>query len=221
MRRTIVIGDVHGCIEELKELLKKCDFCSDDDVVFVGDLIARGPDSKGVLELVRRMGARSVLGNHDHALLSWKKAVNSRNNPPLLNGALLSLTNIFSEEDWAFLDSLPYFIRLPDYNAVVVHAGLIPGIDLESQEPHILLNIRTIRPDGKGSDKALDGPPWGSLWPGPEKVIFGHHARRGLQQHPYAIGLDTGCVYGRSLTAYLLPECQLVSVKAKRAYYLK
>ncbi len=218
MRRTIVIGDVHGCIEELKELLEKCEYQSQDQVVFVGDLIARGPDSKGVIDFVRKIGARSVLGNHDHALLSWKKTVDSRVKPPLLSRAHFALTDVLSDEDWAFLDSLPYFIRLPLHNTIVVHAGLLPGIALEKQEPHLLLNIRSVRPDGTGSDKKSDGPLWASLWQGPERVIFGHHASQGLQQHPYAIGLDTGCVYGGSLTACILPECRLVSVRAKRAY---
>lgn len=218
MRRTIAIGDVHGCIEELKELLDKCKYSSDDEVIFVGDLVARGPDSKGVLEFVQKIGAQSVLGNHDHALLSWKKAVDSREKPPLISRTLFSLTKILHEKHWSFLDSLPYFIRVLVHNTIIVHAGLVPGIALENQESHILLNIRSIRPDGTGSDNKWDGPLWGSLWQGPERVIFGHHASRGLQQHPYAIGLDTGCVYGGSLTACILPECQLVSVPAKRAY---
>jgi hypothetical protein len=81
-----------------------------------------------------------------------------------------------------------------------------------------LLNVRTIRPDGTGSRAPNDGVLWGSLWPGPETVVFGHHARAGLQEHPFAIGLDTGCVYGGRLTAYLLPERRFVSVPARRAY---
>jgi calcineurin-like phosphoesterase family protein len=94
MQRTIVIGDVHGCIEELRELLKKCEYCPDDEVVFVGDLVARGPDSLGVLALVRNLGARSVLGNHDHALLSWKIAIDSFQTPPALSRKHVTLTKL-------------------------------------------------------------------------------------------------------------------------------
>jgi diadenosine tetraphosphatase ApaH/serine/threonine PP2A family protein phosphatase len=82
----------------------------------------------------------------------------------------------------------------------------------------LLLNMRTLRPDGTGSRRPEDGVLWGSRWPGPERVIFGHHATAGLQRHPFALGLDTGCVYGKELTAYVLPDEQLISVPARAQY---
>jgi hypothetical protein len=82
----------------------------------------------------------------------------------------------------------------------------------------VLLNVRTVRADGTPSKRPDDGPLWGTLWRGPELILFGHHARRGLQQHPHAIGLDTGCVYGHALTACVLPERRIVSVDAARVY---
>jgi hypothetical protein len=122
------------------------------------------------------------------------------------------------DSDWALLSSLPLWLRLPERQAIVVHAGLLPGVALEQQDPALLMNMRTIRPDGSGSKRNDEGVLWGSLWPGPELVLFGHHASQGLQQHPHAIGLDTGCVYGGKLTACILPEQRLVSVPARRAY---
>ena len=82
----------------------------------------------------------------------------------------------------------------------------------------MLLNMRTLRSDGSGSRSPDDGVPWSTRWPGPQEVIFGHNARLGLQQRAHATGLDTGCVYGKELTAYLLPERSIVSVPAERAY---
>ena len=116
------------------------------------------------------------------------------------------------------LSALPLYLRLPEHEVLVVHAGLMPHVALDQQDPSLLMNMRSIRPDGAGSKKPDDGVLWGSLWPGPELVLFGHHAGAGLQLHPHAIGLDTGCVYGGKLSACILPERKIVSVPARRQY---
>jgi hypothetical protein len=215
---TIVIGDVHGCCDELDALLRACGRSREDEVVLVGDLVAKGPDSRGVLALVRELGARAVCGNHDAHVLRWKRAFDRGEPPPRLGASHRLVVSELDDRDWALLEALPLFLRLPEHTAVVVHAGLLPGVPLEQQEPELLLNMRTITPDGRGSRKPDDGVLWGTLWRGPELVLFGHHALRGLQQHEFAIGLDTACVYGGRLTACILPERRLVSVPARRAY---
>jgi|TARA_B110000305_G_C19336228_1_gene586726 hypothetical protein len=63
--RVIAIGDVHGCIDELQMLLRKCDYSPGDLVVFLGDLVSKGPDSLSVVQLAREIGAIGVRGNHD------------------------------------------------------------------------------------------------------------------------------------------------------------
>jgi hypothetical protein len=214
---TIVIGDVHGCADELEALLRACGCSAEDRVVLVGDLVAKGPDSRGVLAIVRELGARSVRGNHDEHVLRYRRAIEAGQPPPELGPDHLEVARALDDQDWALLASLPLYLRLPEVNAIVVHAGLLPGFALEHQDPELLMNMRTIRPDGSASRRS-DGALWASLWPGPELVLFGHHAAQGLQHHPYAIGLDTGCVYGGRLTACILPEQRLVSVPARRAY---
>ncbi|MEY4575813.1 MAG: hypothetical protein RL701_516 [Pseudomonadota bacterium] len=217
MGRTIFIGDVHGCLHELEDLLDACAYAQGDHVVLAGDLIAKGPQSLGVLKLVRERGLLGVRGNHDNAVLRWRDAVLARVAPERATQHFL-LARQLSEDDWSVLLGLPLFQRVPEHQAVVVHGGVVPGIAIEQQEPDLLMNMRTVRADGTGSRRPDDGALWGTRWAGPELVVFGHHAMAGLQRHPRAIGLDTGCVYGGRLTAYLLPEDRFVSVPARAVY---
>ena len=214
MMRTIVVGDVHGCREELEDLLATCSAGFRDQVVLVGDLVAKGPDSQGVVQLCRERGFHSVLGNHDAKVLEIR-AGDTAKAPQATH---VEVARRLMPADWAFLSALPLWIRLEEQEALVVHAGIVPNVPLEKQRPEDLLKMRSITPDGRTSKRAGEGIPWASVWPGPEHVVFGHDAVRGLQRHPHATGLDTGCVYGRSLTALILPEHRLVSVPAHRAW---
>lgn len=99
-----------------------------------------------------------------------------------------------------------------------VHAGFVAGLKMQRQNPRLMMNMRSILPDGSATAKHFSNWPWARLWDGPESVVFGHDADRGLQLYDRATGIDTGCVYGGRLTAYLLPEQKLVSVGAKRQY---
>jgi predicted phosphodiesterase len=216
MTRTIFIGDVHGCPDELDALLVECGWQSGDRVVLVGDLVAKGPDSAGVVQRARERGMLAVKGNHDAHVLRWHAGRMPEHKKPKPEHQRVLET--LSSTDWSFLQSLPLYLRFPEYHVLVVHGGVVPGVPLNEQKPELLLNLRSITPKGKPSKKMGDGVPWASLWQGPERIIFGHDALRGLQQHPHAIGLDSGCVYGGQLTAYVLPEARFYSVKAKRVY---
>lgn len=218
MASIAVIGDVHGCLDELEALIALCGHPRGGALCLVGDLVAKGPDSRGVLALVRELGASAVRGNHDQRVLSHKLAIDAGLPPPRLRPTHAAVAHALDDRDFALLASLPLFLRLPAEQAIVVHAGLVHGVPPEQQDPDLLMNMRTLRPDGTPSRRAEDGVLWGSRWPGPELVLFGHHALQGLQQHPFAIGLDTGCVYGGRLTACLLPERRILSVPARRAY---
>jgi hypothetical protein len=220
MERTIVIGDVHGCIDELRSLLRTCGWRRGERLVMVGDLVAKGPDSQGVVQLLREEGALAVLGNHDdHVLREGGRGAGAAKKPrPEHQKVAATLT----PADWSYLEALPLYLRLgpergggPD--TVVVHAGAVPGIPFEQQSREHLTTLRSIDDQGRPSKK-IEGRPWAAVWPGPEPIVFGHDAVRGFQRHPHAVGLDTGCVYGKRLTALVLPERGLVSVPARRAY---
>ena len=217
--RTILIGDVHGCLPELERLLREIDVDpTADRVILVGDLTAKGPDSPGVVALAREQGFSAVLGNHDAKVLSLRRAGALDATRGAEPGTHAHVAARLGGGDWRYLEELPLYLSLPELATLVVHAGFVPGVPLPEQPRHLLLNMRSITPKGEPSKRVHDGVPWGSRWPGPAHVVFGHDAVRGLQKHPYATGLDTGCVYGNALTGLILPERRLVSVPARRAY---
>jgi hypothetical protein len=214
----ILVGDVHGCVDELELLLKQLRLGHDQRLVFVGDLVAKGPDSQGVVAAARESSALGVRGNHDEAVLRYLRALASDQPRPKAKAGHMEVAKLLHPEDWHYLEALPTWLRLPELNTLVVHAGMVPGVPIEAQTAENLLTMRTIRADGTASSKLHEGQRWAELWRGPEQVVFGHDALSGLQRQPFATGLDTGCVYGGALTALVLPENRFITVPAKRAY---
>src|SRR5258708_20249787 len=130
-RRTIVVGDHHGCIEEFNELIQVVDYKQDrDHFVVAGDVFDRGPDSVGVLRKVRSMGATLVLGNHDEKHLRYaiheQRKANSRTykNPMKpFSGMRLAAQQALSPEEISFLSAAPRIYRLHT-DWVLVHAEM-------------------------------------------------------------------------------------------------
>jgi hypothetical protein len=209
--RTIVVGDIHGCYDELMELLDEAEFERKDRVVSVGDLISKGPKSREVLELFMTDGRFStVIGNHDLTLRRrW-----SGEDVELKAAQKETHKELKGEKDKyaTFLNTLPFIIDLDTH--LVVHAGLRPNVELHSQTTGDLTRIRTLGPDRESEE----GTPWYHVYNGEKTVLFGHWPAEEPRRGPRAIGLDTGCVYGHTLTAYIIETDEFVSVKAKRAY---
>jgi len=227
MRRSIIVGDLHGCATELAALLDKIGFGAEDRLYCVGDLVARGPDGKGVLRLLRKLDGRSVIGNHDVKLRalsprSGKKA------PDKIPSALSNVFDKLDDEDWQLIEALPLYLDLPEHDLRIVHAGVVPELPIEEQDPWVLTNLRSFDAEGKPSS-TWSATPWAVSYHERPHLAFGHDARSRLQIHACATGLDTGCVYGGELTALVLPaetappppaerRDVLVSVPARRAY---
>jgi len=209
--RTIVVGDIHGCYDELMKLLDQANFEKKDRVVSVGDLISKGPKSREVLELFMTDARFStVIGNHDLTLRRrW-----SGEDVELKQSQKETHKELKGEKDKyaTFLNGLPFVIDLDTH--LVVHAGLRPNVELHSQTTSDLTRLRTLGPDRESEE----GTPWYHVYNGEKIVLFGHWPAAEPRRGPKAIGLDTGCVYGHTLTAYIIETDEFVSVRAKRAY---
>ncbi|HET6194283.1 MAG TPA: metallophosphoesterase, partial [Acetobacteraceae bacterium] len=200
------VGDVQGCLDQLQSLLAAVGFRAGTDRLHpVGDLVAKGPDSEGVLRRCVELGAEPVLGNHD---LNWLKKGR-------IGDAAL--------REW--LRAQPT-ARVLD-GVILVHGGLHPKWDeaklrsLTPVEQDYAVNVRYCDADGNrpADDWPPPGPPfrpWDDWYHGKKRVVFGHWARRGLVVRPQCVGLDTGCVYGGELSAWIAEEDRIVQVPGWR-----
>ncbi len=215
------IGDVHGCAKTLDALLACLDLTPDDRVVFVGDYIDRGPDSRGVIDRLLDMEEAAWLGNgpvctflrgnHDQMMVDY---LNGTGDYDLwrANGGVFTLESYASAGDVriptshaSFLAQTSILYETPDF--AFVHAGLDPRLSVEDNlrraDPDILLWTR----DHLDADL--------SLWEKP--VVCGHTPTTEPVDRPALIGIDTGAVFvGRPglgrLTAVRLPEREFISV---------
>lgn len=215
MTRTIVIGDVHGCYFELTALLDEIGVHRDDRLVFVGDLITKGPANREVLEFIRQSrNCESVLGNHEYLLLRYYHGESVKLEPAHLQ-TIAELGKDFGDYmDW--VSRLPLYVDLGDY--LVIHAGIRPGRALEKQTVEDLTQLRTL---DSANPENRKGTPWFERYRGDKIIIFGHRVFDCPLLRDNAIGIDTGCVYGGRLTAVVLPSGRLVSVPALKAYAKK
>lgn len=213
-RRRIVVGDIHGCYSELLSLLDKVRLGGQDRVISVGDLVTKGPRSGEVLELfISDQRFSAVIGNHDLALRRrWNgEEVDLKSSQKETYNELNSKKDVYVR----FLNALPFVVDLDTH--LVVHAGLRPNVELHSQTTDDLTTLRTLGPDRKSAD----GTPWYQVYNGNKTVLFGHWPASEPRRGPKAIGLDTGCVYGGHLTAYIIESDEFVTVPATKAYAVR
>src|SRR5471032_478012 len=146
MGRNIVIGDVHGCLAELVDLLAKLAPAKDDQLIFLGDLVNRGPDSHGVVSLVRSLpNALTLLGNHEARLLQYRK----EREPKILKDYDWETVRQLDEQDWKYLQGMKLTHYMPEFQTVCVHGGFLPNQPWEKQGAEIVTRIQVIDDEGK------------------------------------------------------------------------
>lgn len=311
----VIIGDVHGMLDEFKALMQKLEGKGlwkeggDSHVVLAGDMITKGPNSLGVLDMAMALNASCVRGNHEDEIMGiyWglkrnrgrkggkgkgkgngldvqedgddqmvehdddedddeekdehdvgkrspepkkhkknkdknKKKHKNKNKhkgtgKPDWKRRDIKLAKSLQPQHAAFIDSCPLILKINSPakmgDLAVVHAGMVPGVELPHQKPSVLMYIRTFvkhipTPGGKGIH-------WSKLWDKYQKamvklgqkpltVVYGHDARRGLEVHKYTKGLDTNCVRGGKLTALVIKggkhaQTKIVSVKCRKYHH--
>ncbi|TAE47738.1 MAG: polynucleotide kinase-phosphatase [Bacteroidetes bacterium] len=238
-----IIGDIHGCMDELVELLTRLGYEIRKEepgpgtygysvkhpegrkVIFLGDLVDRGPDSPGVLRLVMSMVASGdalcVPGNHDvkfEQYLSGKKV-------QLKHGLEETVRQFEAEPDPRFRQSVQKFIYglishyvLDQGRLVVAHAGVreeMQGRGSGAVRAFCLYGETTGEIDEFGLPVRYN---WAKEYRGKAKVVYGHTPVPDAEWLNKTIDIDTGCVFGGKLTALRYPEEQLVSVDAQKVY---
>jgi len=213
--KIFAVGDIHGCYRKLASLIERLPLDRDRDfLIFLGDYIDRGPESRGVIEYLLELrekvqNAVFLLGNHEHALLEYSRTGNvdylrtlrsigvettlkSYSNSPVRS---LSDLSFLPSEHLRFLETLQRYFRLngpshPPY--LFIHAGAIPGEDLDQCPLDRLLTVRERFLKYEG--------------PSDEITVFGHTRFETPFVTPDKIGIDTGAAYGNLLTAVELPK---------------
>lgn len=214
MGKIFAIGDIHGCLLHLDKMMAKLDIdAQNDTLVFIGDYIDRGPDSKGVVDVVLDIRKRiknvvCLTGNHEQMFLNYYRE--GRDEELFLhNGGLNTLISYglvgtgkkhptIPDNHMEFFTTLQPYYGMDDY--IFVHAGMRPGIPLDRQAPDDLLWIRY---------EFINSPyDFGKI------VVFGHTPLSFAAPliNKNKIGLDTGAVYGGKLSCVELPEMKIHQV---------
>lgn len=234
-----IIGDIHGCYTELETVLTSLGYaltrdgegravdavCPGRRAVFVGDLVDRGPDTPGVLRLVMGMVASGnafcVPGNHEDKLLRALRGKNVRMSHGLAETLeqLSTQSDEFRSQVEQFIDGLISHYVFDEGRLVVSHAGLVEryhGRASGRVRAFCLYGETTGETDEFGLPVRY---PWANDYRGKAMVVYGHTPTPVPEWVNNTICLDTGCVFGGSLTALRYPERELVSVPAAREYY--
>ncbi|RKP37314.1 Metallo-dependent phosphatase-like protein [Dimargaris cristalligena] len=220
-KRYIIIGDVHGQLDDLNKLLKKVSFnMSEDLIILAGDLVNKGQDSLGVVRLAQKIGAKCVRGNHENYLYSIRKEIQLKQPSKKWKDAQVSLTNQMDINDWKYLDSCPLVLELPDLDekVVVAHAGVDANAPIDDQDPNFTMYVPHM-PNLKVANKYYTAHEnWQEEWAQKHSQdgmtgVYGHTELKTLDIRPLAKGIDTSCYLGGELTANIYPGDEIVSVK--------
>lgn len=205
MKRTLYIGDVHGCADELEKIVDAFGYTEGDTLYQTGDVINKGPDMLRAIKFVQKNKILTVRGNHEEHLIRMMSTPESEwTEKQRMRFAKLPL------DDWKYiLDEVKTWPLWRDTPfGLLVHAGIEPGKkELAEMEPRVILSIRE-----------WENRPWFEQVTWPKRIIFGHWAKMGFINRKNFLGLDSGCVYGKKLTAWCPEEDKFYQIPAAKVY---
>lgn len=224
-QRVFIFSDIHGCLDELKELISVAGICEQDQLIFNGDIIDKGPDTPGVVRFIRELPSPKVLvlGNHEERFLRWVRYECDINTSGSKN-PMKHIPEEFSEnmkrmnwDDVRFLNSavLTHSFEVAGKSYICTHAGIppwansVPDRSDKRKVQNPWLRIRNVSKEGKfvllGNESETDTY-WADIYDGRfGTCIFGHQpfmdvdTQTHLQMFSHAVPLDGGCVHGGNL----------------------
>jgi hypothetical protein len=216
-RRLIFIGDIHGCREELIELLSETNYDeANDHIVAIGDIVNKGPNTLGVIDYLMSQNASSVRGNHEERIVPLAESGNFTEGYEDPNSSPEAIAQALTVEQLAYLQSFPHILRIGNLDAfkgetIVAHAGLVPGLSLSAQDPESVMNMRALntRTLAVSDERAIQGEGhWFVVWDEHQfwysltafvRKLLGHN-ESGLRAtviygHDSRLGLQLGSYY--------------------------
>ncbi|MFU0788583.1 bis(5'-nucleosyl)-tetraphosphatase PrpE [Virgibacillus proomii] len=233
-----IIGDIHGCFEELEQLFFKLGYKKEQGIfvhpeqrtpVFVGDITDRGPHSLAVITLVFKMvitqqKALYVPGNHCNKLYRYFIG----NNVRIWHGLETTVAEykacskeeqaLIREQFMTLYEQAPLYLQIPEVNAIVAHAGMKEvyiGRTDKQVEAFVLYGDTTGEKDSSGRPIRKD---WAAHYKGDAWIVYGHTPVLKPRIINRTINIDTGCVFGNELTAFRLPEEKIVAVPSQQPF---
>ena len=219
--RTIFVGDIHGCAAELEALLDAVGYRGGRDrLLLTGDAFTRGPDPLRVWELIRETRADMVLGNHDDRQLRQFRRHAAGDEPRFKHDQRQTFDKLapVAMPLLAWLEQRP--LHIEEEGFILVHAGIHPEKGVAGTSRDEFLTIRTWPPAA-----GIEGARWHDvISPIPGRMlVFGHDAPGGLvlrrteeRLSPWLLGLDSGCIYGGALSAWIVEEQRLVQTTSRQ-----
>lgn len=212
MNKLIIYGDIHGCYVEFISLRNQINPQKDDIEVCVGDIITKGKNSVRTLNFIIKNNIKSIRGNHEDKIIRYLNHKKSnKKNPIVLDNDEQNIIDNLTEKHIQFLENLPLFLRFE--NITIVHGGLQNHMNLDNlskKDKQKILRLRYLDGNyeflayGKEDEKSIF---WADLYDGNQGfIVYGHQWFQEIKKSKFALGIDTGCVYGNQLSAIVFPN---------------